>query len=74
VVRGFWTAPDPHVLDDGRPFGEQRAIVEHQRWHLAQRVHLSVVTTSFNNLGVFVYLDGRKRQPHLAEQDMEQKR
>ena len=52
-----------------RAFSQQRTIIEHKSWYVAQRVHLVVVAASFNDFGVLVYLDSREsalQAPHAS--------
>ncbi len=58
------------VLDDGRAFGDQRAVVEHERGHIAERVHGAEVAAAVERLRLGVRLGRLERQARLHQNDV----
>jgi hypothetical protein len=58
------------ILQDHRVLGQDPAVVEGERGHLALRVDREVVATIFGSLGGEVDLDDLVREPGLGKYDV----
>ena len=58
------------VLHDGRPFGEDGAIVQFERWHIAVGVDGQVVATIGGLLGLEIDAHQLEGQARLAQGDV----
>jgi hypothetical protein len=59
-----------NVLDDRRSFCEQRTVIEHQGWHVPERVYTPIVAAAGDGLCMLVDLDGLERKLGFAKDDV----